>query len=228
MIKAVLFDLDETLFARTDSLRLFLADQHRRFFKQLGGVPFELWRDRFLALDERGHTHKSVVYPALLAEFNAVADSADALLADYQTRCAHFAVPFHGAFELLAGLRSRSLALGIVTNGDTEFQARHIRALGLDRLMDAILISEQEGLRKPDAEIFRRAAAKLGVDPAQCLFVGDNPVVDVLGAAAAGMRVAWFRQGQVWPSNQPAPPGATIDHLTDVLSLIEGQSEVLT
>ena len=97
MLRAVLFDLDETLLARTASLAFFLADQHARFQGRLGEAPFEAWRDRFLALDARGHVHKSVVYPAILAEFGGDEGAAGALLDDYRKRCRlHARLSRHG------------------------------------------------------------------------------------------------------------------------------------
>jgi putative hydrolase of the HAD superfamily len=221
VIAAVLFDLDETLLDRTTSLRAFLADQYERYADCLGSAMLEDWRSHFVALEKRGGVHKSVVYPVLLAEFGANADLAGALLADYQSRCTDFAQPCDGMAAVLGAVRSRGLKVGIVTNGETDFQTRHIRALGLERLVDAIFISEMEGLRKPDAALFLRAAAVLGAKPTQCLFVGDNPVVDVLGAAAAGMKTAWFRRGADWPADGPANPGVSIGHLSELLSLIE-------
>ena len=119
----------------------------------------------------------------------------------------------------LTGLRARGLRLGIVTNGETEFQRRHVEALGLDRLVDAVLISQAEGLRKPDAALFLRAANRLGAEPAGCLFVGDNPAVDILGAHAAGMRTVWFRDGALWPGCLPPMPGVAIDALPELLEL---------
>jgi putative hydrolase of the HAD superfamily len=221
MANAVLFDLDETLLDRTTSLRAFLADQYERHAVHLGGATIGDWLGRFLALDQRGRVHKSIVYPTILAEFGGNAEAADILLADYRSRCALFAQPISGMAAVLEAIRLRGLPIGIVTNGETDFQTRHIEALGLERLVDAIFISEREGLRKPDTALFLRAAAALGVEPAQCLFVGDNPVADVLGAAAAGMKTAWFRCGVDWPSEGPAMPGASIDHLVEALSLIE-------
>ena len=81
------------------------------------------------------------------------------------------------------------------------------------------MISEAEGLRKPDPAIFLRAADWLHVEPSQCLFVGDNPVVDILGAHAAGMRTAWFRRDAVWPVDLAPLPGPAIDTLIQVLDL---------
>lgn len=220
MIDAVLFDLDETLLDRTTSLKAFLRDQFERHANHLGQVQPAEWCARFLILDRRGHVHKSVVYPRILDEFGGRAEHADILLADYRARCARFAQPFDGMREVLRELRARGLAIGIVTNGETEFQSRHIEALELDRLVDAVLISEREALRKPDAALFLRAATACKTEPSSCLFVGDNPVADVLGAHAAGMRTAWFRGTADWPPDAPSNPGASIDHLSEVLSLV--------
>lgn len=219
MIAAVLFDLDETLLDRATSLIAFLADQHAKFSPVLGTMEWESWRNRFLALDARGHVSKAMVYPALLSEFGGEKQAADALLTDYQERCCHFARGFPGMAETLTALRARGLKLGIVTNGETAFQSRHINALGLGSLVDAVLISEAEGLRKPDRALFHRAAERLGAQPARCLFVGDNPAVDILGAHAAGMQTAWFGRGAPWPPEIAPMPGVAIKSLPDLLEL---------
>lgn len=215
MIAAVLFDLDETLLDRTGSLTDFLTDQHARFADALAGISLERFRERFLALDARGSMHKSVLYPALLAEFGGAPDAAGPLFEDYMESSCRHARPFPGMEEVLAALRGRGLKLGIVSNGETTLQWRNIDALGLQ--MDAVLISQAEGVRKPDAAIFSRAAGRLGVTPEQCLFVGDNPVADVLGARKAGMQAVWFDNGMAWPDGEAT--GETIRSLADLLAL---------
>lgn len=220
MLTAVLFDLDETLLDRTTSLVAFLTDQHARFGGELGCSSFPAWRDRFLALDARGHVHKSIVYPSILREFDGNLSLADELLADYLAGCPSFALPFDGMVDTLHDLRSRGLRLGIITNGETQFQSRHVGALGLEQLVDVVLVSQSEGLRKPDAVLFHRAAERLNVQPAECLFVGDNPVADILGAHAAGMKTAWFRSGLDWPEHLPPSPGPAINKLSEVLAVI--------
>jgi putative hydrolase of the HAD superfamily len=223
MISAVLFDLDETLLDRTTSLRAFLANQFERYAERLGDVALDEWRDRFLALDQRGQVHKTLVYPAILAEFDGDASAADALFADYALRCSAFAVPFDTMISTLAAIRSSGLSIGIVTNGETDFQTRHIEALNLHDLVDAIFISQREGLRKPDAALFLRAAGRLKIPPERCLFVGDNPVADILGAAATGMETAWFRGTIDWPVDCSPNPGATILRLSEILDLLARQ-----
>jgi putative hydrolase of the HAD superfamily len=221
MISAILFDLDGTLFDRGNSLIAFLADQHVRFVDRLGDAPFQAWRDRFLELDAHGQIHKSVVYPKLLSEFGGDLGMADALLRDYRERSRYFARGFPGMAETLRVLRLQGLKLGIVTNGETEFQTRHIDALGLDLLVDIVLISETEGLRKPDLALFHRAAERLGVEPSCCLFVGDNPTIDILGAHAAGMKTAWFKSALPWPEGVASISDVAIDALPELLDVIK-------
>jgi putative hydrolase of the HAD superfamily len=219
MIGAVLFDLDETLLDRTASLTAFLASQHARFAGRLGGAPLDLYRDRFLALDARGSVHKSSVYPALLAELGGDADAAAALLADYRANSSQHAVAMAGIDDLLAGLSGRGLKLGIVSNGETALQWRNIDAIGLRDRMDVVLVSEEQGLRKPDPAIFRRAADRLGLAPDACMFVGDNPVADVLGARNAGMRAVWLEKGIAWPEEEVR--GETIRALPELLACLD-------
>jgi putative hydrolase of the HAD superfamily len=221
MIAAVLFDLDETLLDRTTSLRAFLADQYERFGGQLGTATSEVWIDRFLVLDARGSAHKSSVYPQILTAFGGDPALAQVLLADYRQRCCQHARAFPGMNDTLVALRARGCAMGLISNGETEFQRRHIQALRLGESLDVILVSESEGLRKPDVALFLRAAHRLNVVPAQCLFVGDDPVADILGAGAAGMRTAWFPNGRAWPRELAGPPGAVIRELSDVLTVID-------
>jgi len=161
-----------------------------------------------------------VVYPALLSEFGGEPSAAEMLLRDYRERCCEHARGLPGMDAILTTLRSHRLRLGIVTNGETEFQMRHIAALGLDAYVDAVLVSEAEALRKPDAALFLRAANRVGAEPDHCLFVGDNPMVDILGAHAAGMRTAWLRRGAVWPADLGPVPGPTIDSLAQILDLV--------
>jgi putative hydrolase of the HAD superfamily len=219
MIKAVLFDLDQTLLDRNSSLAAFLRGQWERFMPRLGNAEFGSWSSRFMALDKQGMVHKSEVYPRLLTEFDGDPGLNRTLLADYSSRSCQHAVGFPGMQSTITTLRGHGLKLGIITNGETDFQSRNMAALGLDELFDAVLISQREGLRKPERQLFLRAAEKLDVRVVDCLFVGDNPVADILGAHAAGMQTAWFGPGLEWPANLAPLPGARIESLPQVLEL---------
>lgn len=190
-IEAVLFDLDGTLHDRPSSLVGFLVDQWARW-PALQVVPRDNFVVAFVALDENGHVWKDVVYERLIEQFGLRDVTADALLADYVANFGASARLFPDALATLEALKDEGLKLGIVTNGPTALQTSVIEACGLAPLMDVVLISEAEGIRKPDRRIFVRALAEIGVAADRCVFVGDNPVADIEGAQNAGMKTAWL------------------------------------
>jgi putative hydrolase of the HAD superfamily len=96
-------------------------------------------------------------------------------------------VPFACARATLESLREAGLRLGVVSNADGR-AAAILHATGLAASLDVIVDSHLEGVEKPDAEIFRRALARLGVRAEESLFVGDIVSIDVVGARNAGLR----------------------------------------
>lgn len=114
---------------------------------------------------------------------------------------------------MLSKLKDEGYSLGIVTNGFGEFQSRSIEGLGIQGYLDAVLISDIEGVRKPQLEIFRRAVEKLDVRSADSTFVGDNPEVDIVGAKRAGMKTIWKRHPY---SSAPESVDAIIDNLDKI------------
>lgn len=92
--------------------------------------------------------------------------------------------------ELLATLHGR-YRLGIVSNGHGVQVRASLDNLGLTRFFDAILVSDEEGVEKPDPRIFHRAVERLGVRPKRAVMVGNLVAADVVGAEQAGLRGIW-------------------------------------
>lgn len=93
-----------------------------------------------------------------------------------------------GVRETLEGLRSRGIALALVSNWDCALP-EHVERIGLAHLFTTVVASAVVGAEKPDPRIFRTALERLGVEPGRALHIGDEES-DRLGAAAAGMRFA--------------------------------------
>ena len=219
--RAVLFDLDETLFNRTASLRLFLSDQISRH-AELRFISPEHLVSSFLALDKRGRVPKDQVYSMLLKDSDAVdSNLATVLFHEYETTFWRFAQPFHGMERMFAAIKQLGIKTSIVTNGQTHIQLRTLLALNLDRLVDDYLISEAVGLRKPDGEIFELAADRLTVKPRECIFVGDTAATDIVGAQQSGMKGVWFPNGAEWDVDGSEAPDASISSLSEVTELIQ-------
>ncbi len=95
---------------------------------------------------------------------------------------------------------------------------RAISGLGVTDYFDVILISEIEGMRKPQPEIFDRAISRLGSSAQTSVFVGDNPEADITGAKNAGMRTIWKRSAH-WVAAKDAD--ATIDELSEITAILQ-------
>ena len=216
MVKAILFDLDGTLTDRKTSLEPFRKGFYRRF--KLVHLPYESFRSRFFELDEGGYADRQQVFQALGAEF-AISVNVGQLVADYRKNAWINCVTFPGTIEVLKELRTRGYKLGIVTNGIVESQEAKILKSGLDGLVELILISEREQLKKPDPRIFACAAERLGVSVANCVFVGDNPEADIGGARSAGMKTIWFIGDLSWPDNLDIVPDHTLSTLAELLAI---------
>ncbi|MFD1019457.1 HAD family hydrolase [Thalassobacillus hwangdonensis] len=191
-MKAVLFDLDGTILDRDASLIGFLEEQHERFSFQ---VEKEVFVRRFVELDAHGYVGKDQVYETLVQEF--VLGSVDALHTDYLERFKHHCVGFDGAEALLQGLKEAGVKLGVITNGRTPFQEDNLHGLGLSGYFDTIVVSEKEGLKKPDPAIFRVGLNRLGVAASESMYIGDHPEKDVQAAKAVGMKAMW-KKSEVW------------------------------
>ena len=89
--------------------------------------------------------------------------------------------------DLVRDLRGRGLATGIITNNIAEFGTHWKAMIPVDELFDDIVDSSAVGIRKPDAAIYALACERLGVEPANALFIDDYQG-NVDGAVAAGLR----------------------------------------
>jgi putative hydrolase of the HAD superfamily len=141
------------------------------------------------------------------------------LHADFWRRMGQCFQPFPEVLATLTQLRNAGVKVGIITNGTVHIQDAKINALGLRALLDVVVISEREGVRKPEIEIFNRALDRLGVAASEAWCVGDNPDVDVAGGAAAGLRSFW-RECDDWP--RPTVMCETIQSLDGLLPLLNG------
>ena len=116
---------------------------------------------------------------------------------------------------------AQAYRLGIVSGGGTRLE--HFPLAG--HFHDA-LFSYQVGLWKPDPLIFRAALERLGCDPHEAVYVGDDPYRDVAGAIAAGVRSVWFNPGgRAYPPDAP-PPDYVATSLHDVAAHLLAGREV--
>jgi len=175
MLRAVLFDLDNTL---VDRNRAFRESVHSRFDNP--DVCAELLRR-----DQGGRGDRAALFACWEQQSGGAMN---------QTRFGQLiAEHLQPDRNLIRALQAHSstLKLGLITNGGSKTQRQKIRAAGLEEVFpaDRVWISAEVGHEKPGATIFLRACQSLGTAPASCLFVGDHEQDDLHGAMNAGLRV---------------------------------------
>jgi putative hydrolase of the HAD superfamily len=206
VLRAVLFDWGDTLMQWVPDDEL-LVDGHRAGFEAIGREPLpeltQRFRDVYLAEFFAPGVIEEIEYPAqvrrLLGEFDIEIDDEQLL---------RFLEAEHAAWSparrlaatthaLLESLRDRGFRLGLVSNAfdPPDLLHRDLADLGVAHLLDAAVFSSEIGRRKPDPAIFNYVLERLGVEPADALFVGDSLAADVAGASALGMhtcQAVWF------------------------------------
>jgi putative hydrolase of the HAD superfamily len=133
--------------------------------------------------------------------------------------------PRDGALESLRSLRDRGYPLALVSMCAPDTPALW-RATEMAALVDVTVFSCEEGLRKPDPEIYRLATDRLGVAPAACVYVGDGAYGEMTGAAAIGMHPYLLVDPSIEDPEAMLTPerdswdGPRIAHLTELLALL--------
>jgi putative hydrolase of the HAD superfamily len=108
--------------------------------------------------------------------------------------------------------------VALITNGPSKNQRSRIGPLGLDRYFEAIVVSGELDIRKPDPAIFDHMLKELGVAPTAAIYVGDNLEADIGGAHAAGMAAIWINRLDA--TAEDFTPDAEITTLDDLLPLL--------
>jgi FMN phosphatase YigB (HAD superfamily) len=244
----LLFDMFDTLVAldrqRLPRVRIDgreVASSVGRIFPvaapELPGVSIEAFYDAFLASyrdaeEHRGPDHREVpaferfgfCYTRLGVDPAAVPRAFTEGLIEIHSKClAAVAAPLPGRPALLDWVKDR-YRVGLVSNFD--YAPTVLRILEADGILDrfeVVLVSDRVGWRKPSARIFEAACARMGVTAGECLFVGDRPDIDVIGAKRFGMAAAWLNPGaEPFPAGLPGPD-FTLGALGDLRGILDAR-----
>jgi YjjG family noncanonical pyrimidine nucleotidase len=216
--RAVLFDLDDTLFDHHRSARAALAGVHSAFATAVAFDDFERHHIHFLEemhievlagrvpLDEARRERFRRVFAALGLAIDEA--TTEAVASAYRDAYMVARRATDGAAALLGELKPHA-RIAIVTNNLLEEQQNKLEYCGLAPFVDALVASEDVGVSKPDPAIFRIALDRVAAARQQAVMVGDSWQADIAGARAAGIRAVWFN-----PQRLPRPaPHYDVDEI---------------
>lgn len=197
--KHIFFDLDHTLW----DFERNAEETKKELFKSLKlkgtGIPsYEAFREKYLVINSRlwalyreGLIEKDDLnfkrFYLTLCEFGVDDPELGAEMAyGFLEGISSKTYLFPYAKEILEYLYPR-YKLYIITNGFEEVQFSKLKNSDMERYFTRIITSEEAGVKKPDEGIFRFALEKTGADPGESIMIGDDPEVDIRGAAQVGM-----------------------------------------
>ena len=199
-LRLVLLDLDDTLCdyrsARDRRLRAAFTNGNEPGSDHRLGDDL----DRMVAASIAANPHGVEHFPRLFEEFGATDPTRAEQAAEWYRRNRFFGLRlFPESLSVIAWLRSCDsppLRIGVVTNGPAEIQRTKAMTLGIDRLVDFVLVSGEFGSEKPDRAIFEEALRLGGAPPERAIMVGDSLEHDIAGAQAAGITAVWINRSE--------------------------------
>ena len=237
-VRTVLFDLDDTLFDHLHGARTALTSVHQLHAAFLA-TPFADFARAHARVLELLHSRVVLgeigIDEARLARFRELFAEAGVEPSDDQVAAAATAYrlnyiaarrPVPGALPLLEALKPR-VKIGIVSNNLWREQQDKVDACGFGPYVDALVVSEEAGVAKPDPRIFAIALERLGSEAAEAVMIGDSWVNDIAGAAAAGVRSIWFNRTDLAPpaDRLDVPELRTLEPVAPVLAAIFGTGD---
>jgi 2-phosphoglycolate phosphatase len=215
-LRAVLFDMDGTLL---DSAPDFIAVcQAMRAERGLPAIADKLIRDQ-VSGGARAMVAANFAMQADAEGFEALRQE---FLERYQSHCAVLTKPFDGIHELLDEIEQAKLIWGVATNKPLRYAEPIMQQLGLAHRSAVLVCPDHVSKSKPDPEMILLACAKIGVEPAATLFVGDDER-DIEAGRAAGCKTAAVTYGYIHPQDNPRNWGAdvVVDHPLELLAALE-------
>lgn len=189
-LKAVIFDMDNTLFEFVDAQ----VRGCKAVVERLGtGNKIDLF-DFFLRRDFCFEDHQNIADYMQSLGINDDVKYSECCSA-YESAKLGYLKPYEGIRMCLGRLRRRGLRLAVVTDATRENADARLRKTGLARYFDLVVALEETGKRKPNPDPIRLALERLGVRPEEALFVGDSLVRDVAAGKATGVATVYAAYG---------------------------------
>jgi putative hydrolase of the HAD superfamily len=203
-VPLLLVDLDNTLIDRAGAFGRWA----REFASARGGGAADAaW---LVAADRDGLEPRERLAAMIGERFGLHGRAEAGLVTELRRGLVEYLVPDPAVTGTLHDAREAGWVPFVVTNGTVEQQERKLRHTGLDQEVTGWVISEAAGMRKPDPEIFRFAAAQAGQPLDGAWMIGDSAEADIIGARNTGLPAVWLHRDRPWPLTAFEP-----DHMAD-------------
>ncbi len=226
MIRAVFFDLDDTLIDTSKLAENARKNAIENMIRHGLPVDFGIAYHELLELINEYGSNFPHHFDYLLRRLDLPYEPkwvAAGVIGYHNTKIAYLKT-VKGVRRTLLRLKEMGLQLGVITDGDPVKQWEKILRTGIDDYFEAVLISDSVGVKKPHRKIFEKALEMFDLKPHEAAVVGDRLYSDVYGAKRVGMTAIWFKYGKYANRELDYLEYAdfTVRDLEDVVEIIRG------
>lgn len=232
MLKAIVFDLDDTLY-----------DQQRPFQQALASVwndpavsshvltdlfkAFKHMNDRVAKLETLTMNHVFNRLNDVLTQHDLPTLTNSVWLAfcdRYRTETKK--ITLFSDIQAQLPLLNKHYELGVITNGESNTQSEKFSHLELEQWVkkENVVISDEVGLRKPDPRIFTHFNRQMNLQANEVVYIGDNFEKDMVGAKQAGWHAFWFNHRHLEMPKSDFIPDQTVESPTELAELLQAMS----
>ena len=233
MLQAIFFDIDNTLFSTrefADRARSASVDAMIEAGLQIDAPTLRAELDEvvreFSSNYERHFDKLLLRLPRRVTRgLNSSLIVAAGMVAYHQTKFRHLE-PFEDAYEVLRRLAMTDLIRGVITEGLEVKQSEKLVRLRVANFFtsNAIFISHQIGISKPNPKLYQRACGDLNLKPGACMYVGDQPELDIDPANSIGMvTVRILREGHNRSVRGKTTPDHEVENFWDLAEIMTEQ-----
>ncbi len=197
MIKAVIFDLDNTLIDFSKLKRVCSEEAISAIIDAGLNIPKEKGMKILYSLFSEHGMEDHTIFQKFLKKVTGKLDYQKLAHAINAYRRARVGIlsPYPGVKRTLIKLKEKNLKLAIVSDAPKLKAWLRLTAMKIDNFFDVVVALEDTGRLKPSKLPFRAALKELKVAPSECLMVGDRPDRDMKGAKALGMKTCFAKYG---------------------------------
>ena len=224
MIKAIIFDMYETLITHYyEGGSLYFSQQ----MAEDAGIPFECFQLTWRGTERERSTgilSLEGIIERILRENNCYSEEVFQTIIRKRMQTAEnpYSHLHPEIIPMLTKLKENGIKIGLISNCFSE-EMEAIKRSPLFPYFDVACLSYEQGVQKPDAEIYEKCAKMLHVKPEECIYIGDGGSNELEGAKAFGMNVrqaAWYlKEGSSQPSKRKAE-FVQLESPLDVLEMI--------
>ena len=211
MIKALIFDMDNTIIDRQRAFKEGIRTILHHYFTDEELI--DIMVEDIIVWDNKGMVERIDVFNMFVEKYNIDYPTATQLDKDWKKMSGKTCYMFADVRDTLVKLKKK-YKLAILSNGQKETQRRKLNHIDIYNLLDYSLISSEYICWKPDPRIFQYTCEQMGCKPKECAYIGDNYEVDVLGSFKAGLKPVFVNR-----TKEHRPKVITINQINELLDI---------